>query len=169
VTCGIWRPVKLVTWSSARIESIQIIQNALSDSLAELTARIKMTSDYDLNIEAGVENPTNPNVPKSLRTRITKGNDTIDIHFSIKNPKRWWCNTMGAPYLYDYGFFIRDAKNKIDQSRVKFGLRTIELVQQKDASGSSFYFRLNGIPVFMKGANYIPPDNFLPRVTEKRS
>ncbi|MDE6098407.1 MAG: glycoside hydrolase family 2 protein, partial [Muribaculaceae bacterium] len=47
------------------------------------------------------------------------------------------------------------------------GIRLIEVVRDEDAEGRSFYFRLNGVPVFAKGANYIPCDNFLPRVTDE--
>jgi beta-mannosidase len=54
----------------------------------------------------------------------------------------------------------------IDNKELKIGLRTIELVQEKDAFGTSFYFKLNGKSVFMKGANYVPQDSFLPRVPD---
>jgi beta-mannosidase len=43
----------------------------------------------------------------------------------------------------------------------------VELVREKDEQGTSFYFKVNGHPVFMKGANNIPNDIFLPRVTEE--
>ena len=49
----------------------------------------------------------------------------------------------------------------------RIGIRTLELVREKDEDGTSFYFKLNGHPVFMKGANYIPNDVFLPRVTDE--
>jgi beta-mannosidase len=49
----------------------------------------------------------------------------------------------------------------------RVGLRTVELVTDPDSMGESFYFRVNGLPVFMKGANIIPLDHFSPRVTEE--
>ncbi|TRX36581.1 glycoside hydrolase family 2 protein [Flavobacterium sp. ZT3R18] len=42
-----------------------------------------------------------------------------------------------------------------------------ELVQDVDTIGKSFYFKIDGTPVYMKGANYIPSDAFLSRVTHK--
>ena len=45
------------------------------------------------------------------------------------------------------------------------GIRSLKVVHQPDKDGHTFYIELNGRPVFAKGANYIPSDNFLPRVT----
>ena len=42
----------------------------------------------------------------------------------------------------------------------------VELVQQPDEKGSSFYFNINGKATYMKGANYIPSDAFVTRMTK---
>ncbi len=51
---------------------------------------------------------------------------------------------------------------------MKIGLRTIELVQEKDEKGRSFYFKVNGNPLYIKGTNWIPADSFSPRITKEK-
>jgi beta-mannosidase len=56
----------------------------------------------------------------------------------------------------------------LDVQSKKIGLRTIKIVQEPDKDGASFYVELNGRPIFAKGANYIPSDVFIPRVTDQQ-
>ncbi len=42
----------------------------------------------------------------------------------------------------------------------------VKLIQQKDSIGTSFYFEKDGKPIYAKGANWIPGDVFLPRLTK---
>lgn len=42
----------------------------------------------------------------------------------------------------------------------------VKLIETPDAKGKSFYFSIDGKPVYMKGANYIPSDAFVTRMTK---
>jgi beta-mannosidase len=73
---------------------------------------------------------------------------------------------LGEANLYPFEISLTQNNKTIDSRKLNIGLRTIELIQEKDKTGKSFYFNINGKPVFMKGANVIPPDSFLPRATD---
>ncbi|MCA1761222.1 MAG: glycoside hydrolase family 2 protein, partial [Bacteroidales bacterium] len=97
---------------------------------------------------------------------LKKGVGKYSVDFEIANPKLWWTNGLGEAHLYNISGELKIGGSKVSED-TRIGIRTLELVREKDAAGTSFYFKLNGHPVFMKGANYIPNDVFLPRVTEE--
>ena len=159
VTAGIWKNVKLHFWNSATILNVKHHQKTLNDTLAELDVITEINSNatgkFQLKINDKIEVIT-----------LKKGLNTITSQYEIQNPKRWWTNGLGEANLYALEISLSRNGTLLHSKKRTIGLRTIELVQEKDAIGKSFYFKLNGIPVFMKGANYIPPDSFLPRATD---
>jgi beta-mannosidase len=163
VTSGIWRPIFLKAWKSATIEYVQFIQNSLSKDLAAITAKLTIKSTVNDNIILKIKNNDDECVNKSIH--LKEGLNEITASFQIVNPKLWWPNGLGEPNLYNLETSIEKDKNEIDTQKGKIGLRTIVVVQDQDSVGRSFYFKINGKPVFMKGADYIPSDIFLPRVT----
>ncbi|MBV9945424.1 MAG: glycoside hydrolase family 2 protein [Myxococcales bacterium] len=92
----------------------------------------------------------------------------MDVELVIDRPERWWPNGLGPPTLYaiDAALSIEGAPKGTRRTRV--GLRTLEVVHRRDAQGKGFSVSVNGAPVFMKGANYIPSDSFPSRVTKER-
>jgi beta-mannosidase len=164
VTSGIWRPVYLRAWDEARIENVQIIQNSVAENLAKLTAVFEVDAQNSTNAVLNIENEGV--VLAFEKVRLLPGINKYSIDFEISNPRLWWTNGLGEPYLYDIVAKVNVGKRSVSENH-RIGIRTLEFVREKDDDGTSFLFRLNGVPVFMKGVNYIPNDVFLPRVTEE--
>lgn len=168
VTSGIWREVEIVGWNKAKIENIQVNQLKVNDELADLEARIEITSDADQNVEMKIETGEQELFKKNMDLKA--GTHFYNINFNIQNPERWWPNGLGESHLYPLHFQLETNNNMLDEQVVNIGIREIELIREKDADGQgeSFYFAVNGRPVFAKGANYIPNDIFLPRVSPEK-
>ncbi len=162
VTSGIWRPVILKAWDQANIENLQIVQNQVLDEKATFTAIFEINAVKKSNATLVVSN--DGTVLASSPIQLKKGTGKYSVNFEIKNPKLWWTNGLGEAHLYNISGVLDIGGAKVSEG-TRIGIRTLELIRDKDDSGTSFYFKLNGHPVFMKGANYIPNDVFLPRVT----
>jgi beta-mannosidase len=164
VTSGIWRKVALRAWSGARISDLHIVQNSLSTDEADLTAVFEIVSDVAGLAVIDLQSPSHPAIKARAQIQLMAGTNTAELNFAIAKPRLWWSDGLGKAFLYDFVGQLATARAS-DRRAVKTGLRTLKLVQKPDDEGASFTFELNGVPLFAKGANYIPNDNFLPRVT----
>lgn len=168
VTSGIWRPVYIKAWNNVTIEDVFIKQLKITETAASLEAQVttNCTKGGIKALQIFVDNNPKPIVVKDVL--VQNGTTQINVRFNLNNIKLWWPNGMGNQYLYQFKAVLLDDNKAIATKTVKRGLRTIELVNETTSKGKSFYFKVNGKPLFIKGANYIPQDNFLPRVTTER-
>ncbi|MDE6077507.1 MAG: glycoside hydrolase family 2 protein, partial [Muribaculaceae bacterium] len=167
VTSGIWRPVELLTWNGARISDVQYIQKKVSKKQADISTIVEVESDSDQK-DVTLDITADGKRVAQKKTSLKKGLNKIAVDFSMKNPKLWWTNGLGDPYLYKFSASISGKDGKIDSQENEIGVRSLRLVTEDDAQGRSLYFELNGEPVFAKGVDMIPLDNFLPRITKEK-
>ncbi|MFR0893869.1 MAG: glycoside hydrolase family 2 protein [Alistipes onderdonkii] len=164
VTSGIWRPVKLQGWNSLRLEDVFHHQHEVSQE----TARVE--TQVEIEAAAPVENAVitvsdGKRVLGSRSVQLHVGMNRVSVPFTIDNPKLWWCRGMGEPYLYTFRTAVEQGGRVLAGHSTQVGLRSVTVEKKPDAYGRSLRFLLNGEPVFCKGANYIPCDCFLPRIT----
>jgi len=162
-TMGIWRPAYLRLWNDARIADLNIQQGKLTTGKVDLNAIFE--TEVQKNGTYVFEIFVNEQSSIKIQKDLTSGKHLVGIPFEISNPRLWWSNGLGEPHLYGITGLIKKDDLEIDRKSFKTGIRTIELITDKDEHGEAFYFKLNGHPTFMKGANYIPADSFLNRVT----
>ena len=162
VTSGIWKSVKLKSWDQFKINDLYIQQEIL-DETAILNASINLTVDKDIvSKDIRVDIIVDGDLVETSAVTLKSGENNLEVPFEIKDPKLWWPNGMGEQALYNIEVRLSSDNYQASASH-RIGLRIIELVREPDSIGTSFYFKVNGHSVFMKGANYIPQDIFLAR------
>ncbi|KAI6350777.1 hypothetical protein MCOR25_010404 [Pyricularia grisea] len=160
LTCGPWKPVLLETYS-VRIDDLRVTYSLEDDlSGANLSVNVKtrgLLPAASISYEVLIDGE---NVGSS--TTDPRGDGEMEL--VIKTPKLWWPRGYGDQNLYNLEVrILNHDKRVLDSASKKIGLRSVELVQEKDAIGQSFYFRINGVDIFCGGACWIPSDSFLTR------
>ncbi len=161
-TSGIWRDIELIAYT-ARLADVAIRQQHASGEVA-------------LNVQIRVENPAAQALAVRIEVRYDGetvasveqpvSGDQASARMTISQPKLWWINGLGEQPLYEMQVQLVGADDAVlDEQSKRIGLRTLTLERHADQWGESFYFAINGVPFFAKGANWIPADTFVPRLT----
>jgi beta-mannosidase len=163
VTCGV-QSVDIQTWSDFRITDVYLKHASIKTDKATIQAQVTIESTKETYVTVNVQFGDNSFTQKAA---VSTGSNIVFVDIVIPYPQLWWTHNLGRPYLYDVKINAITEGGQSDTKTMKHGLRTIELVQEKDAIGESFYFRLNGVPVFAKGSNMIPLNFFQERVKKE--
>ncbi len=153
---GIWRDVYLLqNTGNVRITDVRITQRHEGGRVFLMpTVRFAGQGTPEVWLTA----------PDGTRTPLATGVET-----EIENPQLWWPNGLGEQPLYTVQAWLVVGNEIIDDRELRVGLRKMELVREPDAYGIGFYHRVNGVPMFAMGADYIPEDNILCRITPERT
>lgn len=154
---GIFRKVSLIGIDRARIDNVYVAQKhengqvTLEFKVETETAAAGAKLHYAVEITApSGEVLRAENSPKELL---------------ITEPEFWWPNGYGSQPLYGVKVTLFSGDEALDIWERRIGLRTLTMHIEKDQWGESFAHEVNGITVFAMGADYIPEDHLLGRVT----
>lgn len=152
---GIWRPIFLRTWDAARLENALMLQ-AHHDGVVDVTIRPEIAGESAWSAEI-----TAPDGEVLTLPETTAAEQVI----TIEHPQLWWPNGLGKQPLYRVTVRLATGDTRV----WRIGLRTMTVSREKDEWGEEFCHVVNGVKVFAMGADYIPEDSILARVTPERT
>jgi beta-mannosidase len=155
---GIYGDISLNGVNAAGIEHIYTEQaHEESKCIVTACAEINAVKPQEIEVEFNFDGKT-----RKIRQSVNAGLNIVKTEFEVNNPKLWWPAGCGDQPLYD--LMVKTADESLSRET---GLRTIELICDKDDYGTGMKFRVNGVDIFCKGANWIPVDAIPGRQTKE--
>jgi len=165
-TCGIWKPVSLIAFRHLIIENLNIETALSEDGSATFHISAEVNSLIDTEVELSVTISCEDEEHQSSETtNVVTGQNVLSLSCRVPSAKLWWPAGYGEQPIYAVKLAISKSGETFDEAQQTTAIRKVELLQEEDAEGKSFVFNINDVPIFFKGANWVPADNFLPRVT----
>ncbi|MER6410389.1 glycoside hydrolase family 2 protein [Streptomyces humidus] len=161
VTAGIWRPVRVERWSTARLARVRpLVTVEQGVGVVELLVDVERTRvEAGLTLEARVGD---------RRVRADVVGSGAAVRVEVPDAQLWWPRGCGEQPLYEVELTLHHDSAPLDVWRRRVGFRRVELDTSADARGTGFTLVVNGERLFARGVNWIPDDVFPSRVTRER-
>ncbi len=157
-TAGIWKNIRLEFVRGSRWQDVQIRQEH-SAGQAKLNLHWQTTGPGRVCFELWRQG--------ALIAETTAAASDKNAILEVKTPELWWPNTLGAQPLYELRAILSDDSGAQDIWERRIGLRALRLVRERDAVGETFFFEINGQPMFSKGANWVPARILVSEITRE--
>ena len=164
---GIWRPVRLEVYT-ARISDLRTDLN-FSPNYKSASLKISATVDghQKESLTAKFSISLGGKVLATKHASISSdGKATVTLE--VGQPSLWMPSGYGQQTLYDVNVSITSNSEELHAQSRRIGMRKVELVQEPDKHGKSFYFRINDVDVFCGGSCWIPADSIITNITRER-
>ncbi|MFL5654354.1 MAG: glycoside hydrolase family 2 protein, partial [Ktedonobacteraceae bacterium] len=180
-TVGIWRPVELRRQRCAAIQDMHFstleVDTNRHRALVSVQVDVeRFAGDQALELSISLLSPGSSGETKAaaqqpLTLQESGSQLSANVYMEIENPQLWWTHDLGEPALYTLQATLSLNGEQLEQQQHEVGIRTLELDQSPDTGepGTRFFrFVLNGVPIFARGADWIPASSFVGAISAER-
>lgn len=169
---GIFRDIVVESFSKVRLGDVYFSEDHYEDSvILHIDPILEYTDSIPVELVVSVTGEED----KVIMTRMPESGTEVsergenEVVMEIHSPQLWWPAGYGDQPLYTVKITLKKADKIYDEREYHIGLRTVELIREKDDYGESFCFAVNGRKIFAKGADYVPEDAIYSRMSDRRT
>jgi len=162
VSAGLWRPVELVVHAPQEITDMYFTTLEVEGNRAKLVVTYELKTELEL-------------IPQLRLRLVARCGDATFTHIhkvefpvgrmeiEAENPKLWWPRGYGDANLYKVTTDLLQGDRVVATREDTIGIRKVQLIRTEITTmekPGQFMFKVNGVPILVKGSNWVPADAF---------